>query len=72
MNNETTITMKMPHKASHRKGQITIVRMITVMGLQKTALAMGLITETETNLMIIISGHGMEDLIKKPDRVAYN
>ena len=61
MNNHITIAMKTPHKASHRKGHITIVKVITVIGLQKAALVEGLITETETNLMISTSGHGMED-----------
>ena len=43
------------------KGHIKIVTTITVMGLQKTALLAELITEKEMNLLIITSGHGMED-----------
>ena len=61
MNNHIIITMKTPHKASHRKGHITIVKMITVIGLHKTTLIPELITDTEMNLMIITPGHGTED-----------
>ena len=61
INNHITITMKTSHKASHRKGHTTIVKVITVIGPQQTALIAGLIREKEMNLMIIISGQSMED-----------
>ena len=53
--------MKTLHRASQRKGHITIVKAITVKGLKKTALVTGLITETEKKIIIITSEHDMED-----------
>ena len=61
MNNHIAITMKTPCKASHRKGHITVVKVITEIGLQKTELVTWLITQKETSLMIIALIYGMED-----------
>ena len=51
---DTFVVTKTSHKVNLRKGHITIVKAITLKGLQKTAWVTGLITETELNLMIII------------------
>ena len=61
MNNDTTVLVITPHKENHRKRPITILEVITMKGLKKTILVTGLITETETNIMAITSGHYMED-----------
>ena len=44
MSNDLAIIKKTAHIASHRKGHITLVKAITVKGLQMTALVTGLIT----------------------------
>ena len=53
MINHIMIITKTSGKRNHRKGHITVVKVITVRGLQKTPWVIGLITETEMDLMII-------------------
>ena len=61
MNKHKTITAKTPYKANHSTGHITIGKMIRVMVLQKAALVVELIRETEMNLMIITSRYSVKD-----------